>query len=216
MAKHEPIDADAPPPVEPVPPKSPDKMNLLFANTPAPAAKIEPIAARAYRKKKQTVCSKSQKGKNEGKSSTKASWSKTIKHPKHFGGQELAEWRLWRNRGSDVVWLHVDDLVAAVEYLHAEAINQGVSPSTVDGSELPALAVDDGLSIGGSCSWCRRDYMWQVRVKGNKTGETHRKTFAVAMKSENTSDRLSAEEFVEAKEVARKAAVEWMEHMKEK
>jgi len=203
---------DAP---EPVPAKN-DKMNLLFANTPAPAAKIEPISARAYRKKNKTVCSKSQTSPTKGKSPTKASSAKTIKHPLHFGGQELAEWRLWRKGGSDVVWLHVDDLVAAVEYLHAEAMNQGVPPSTVDGSELPALAVDDGLSDnGGSCSWCRRDYMWQVRCKGKKTQEIHRRNFKVAMKSETTSDRLSIQEFVDAKQVAHKAAMEWMEHMKE-
>lgn len=214
--------ADAPtdetPPVEHAPAKTDkaDKMNLLFANMPpgslsAPAAEIESIAARTYRK--HSTVKTPRADKNSKAPAIRKEFTKTIKHPLHFGGQELAEWRLWRKSGSDMVWLHIDDLVAAVEYLHSEAKHQGVPPSAEDGSGLPALADGAGLPvIGGSCTFDRRDYMWQVKVRGSTN--IHRKSFAVPTKNVNTGEFLSTEEFIEAKIVVRKAAHEWMEDMK--
>ena len=209
--------ADETPPVEHAPAKTnkADKMNLLFANMPpgslpAPAAKIEPIAGRAYRKHSRVKAPRADKNHIPA---TRKEFTKTIKHPLHFGGQELAEWRLWRKSGSDAVWLHVDDLVAAVEYLHSEAAQQGVLPSAEDGSGRPALADgDERPDIGGSCSFDRRDYMWQVRVSGST--EVHRKSFAVPTKNVNTGECLTLKEFIEAKIAVRKAAMEWMDDMK--
>ena len=184
----------------------PDKMKMLFANMPAPAAKtLGQVQARAARKTHAKYKGQQMDVKRKGV----GSFAKTVELPLHFGGQELTEWRLWHKHGCDSVWLHIDDLVAAVEYLHEEAQNQGVLPMAVVETEEP-----EHEDPAGSISWDRRDYYWQAKVRGSVTNTLHRKTFKVPMKNENGGGRLTTEEFDAARALAHQAALEWIEEVK--
>ena len=189
---------------------------MLFANMPAPAAKttktICQVQTRAARKSHAKYKVQRMVEKAMAKPKGVGSFTKTVELPLHFGGQELTEWRLWHKHGSDSVWLHIDDLVAAVEYLHEEAQNQGVLPMAVAEIEIEESELHE--DPGGSISWDRRDYYWQAKVRGSVTNTLHRKTFKVPMKKEDGGGRLTTEEYEAAKALARQAALEWIEENK--
>ena len=181
-----------------------DKMQLLFANVPAAVVPHRNTRTRGSPEKSGKE-DKAEKGKSPKIIKKDLDFTKTLDLPWHFGGTELYGWRLWHKRGSESLWLHIDDLVPAVEHLHSEVENQGVLPMEPDEEDDPALA-----EHVGSVSWDHRDYYWQVRVRGDKSGTLHRKTFKVSMNNLETGDRLSVDDFLENKESVRLEAYKCM------
>lgn len=173
-------------------PKKVDRMDSLFGDPrpkPAIAAVIKP---------RRPV------GKNGVVHKDKAKWpecTKSLKHPRQYGGTEMYTWRLWQKSGSDTPWIHMDDLVTAIEYMHEEVKSQGVPP----------LEQDEAPDRGGCC-WDRRDFAWYGRVTG-ESGDSYRKCFMVPTKSAE-GVALTPEKFDKVKEDVRIEAAAWVESHK--
>jgi hypothetical protein len=165
-------------------PQKVDKMDGLFGNKPKPAiaAVVKPRRSKTN-KTKFVEC------------------ATTLKHPSRYGGADMYTWRLWQKGGSDAPWIHIDDLCAAIDYLHEEVVAQGV----------PALDQDESHDREreiGSCSWDRRDFAWMARVTG-ASGDSYRKCFMVPTKNSD-GVALTPEQFGPAKETARLLALSWV------
>ena len=177
-----------------------DKMQKLFDKAPALAAIDKPGAAIDEPVHSPVKIAQTGHGPTRPKKGI-PDFVKTVQLPNPFGGTGMCRWRLWHKGNSDSVCLHIDDLPMAIEYLHEEVEHQGVPPLE---------EVVDDEDVGGSISWDRRDFSWQVRIRSGMSGLIHRKNFGVAMKSSPSGDRLTPQEFSAAKEEARKEATMWL------
>ena len=117
----------------------------------------------------------------------KKTWHASAKHG----------WRLWRKKGTDKVWLHIDDVPLVIKYLHDERLEYGVphdqemeasddeGDEDEDDGDEDNSSGDQGSVSSPSITFDRRDLSWQGRVKGATTGQVHRITRCVPMRDEN-------------------------------
>ena len=156
-----------------------DKMESLCPKTSALAAKRWPLPI---------------KGRKKNSKKPQVEFSKVFTFKQTWNGHAQHDWRLWRKKGSDGVWLHIDDVPLLIHYLHDERLAYGVpvehdveassSDDDDDSSEASENhAKSDGSSI--QVTFDRRDLSWQAKVKGATTGIVHRLTKCVPMKDQD-------------------------------
>ena len=211
----------------------PDKMKSLMtsmsgANTSAPAASSSsaPAAASAL----------PIKGKKKNSKRASVDFSKVYNFKKKWGASANHGWRLWRKKGTENVWLHIDDVPLAIQYLHDELLVHGVpldqameaskddeddddegdeeegdeDDEDEDDGDEDNSSGDQGSVSSASVSFDRRDLSWQGRVKGATTGKVHRITRCVPMKDENKKTYTPAA-FERRKEEIKREVQKWME-----
>ena len=211
----------------------PDKMKSLMtsksgANTSALAASSSSALAAAS--------PLPTKGKKKNNKRARVELSKVFNFKKTWHASAKHGWRLWRKKGTENVWLHIDDVPLAIQYLHDELLvhgvplDQAVEASKVDeddddeGDEEEDAEHDEdeddgdednssgdqGSVSSASVSFDRRDLSWQGRVKGATTGKVHRITRCVPMKDENKKTYTPAA-FERRKAQIKREVQKWME-----
>ena len=138
------------------------------------------------------------KGKKKNSKRASVEFSKVISFKKKWNGSAKHDWRLWRKKDvQDKVWLHIDDVPLAIQYLHDERLEYGVPADQEmeasdddgdddddDGDEDNSHGDDDSGS-SPCITFDRRDLSWQGKVRGKESGEVHRVTRCVPMKDDN-------------------------------
>ena len=155
-----------------------DKMQSLCHSTSALAAKDWQLPT---------------KGRKKNSKKPQVEFTKVFTFKQTWNGHAQHDWRLWRKKGSDGAWLHIDDVPALIEYLHGERLAYGVpaeqdveaSSSDDDDSEEASENHDNRAVSSIQVTWDQRDLSWQAKVKGATTGIVHRLTKCVPMKDQD-------------------------------
>ena len=133
------------------------------------------------------------KGRKKNSKKPQVEFTKVFTFKQTWNGHAQHDWRLWRKKGSDGAWLHIDDVPSLIEYLHDERLAYGVpveqdveaSSSDDDDSEEASENHDNRAVSSIQVTFDRRDLSWQAKVKGATTGIIHRLTRCVPMKNQD-------------------------------
>ena len=187
----------------------PDKMKSLMASK--SAAKTSALAA-----------SSSSIAKKKNTKRARVDFSIVFNFKKTWHASAKHGWRLWRKKGTDNVWLHIDDVPLVIKYLHDERLEYGVphdqemeasddedDEGEDDGDANKSSGVQDSVS-SPSITFDRRDHSWHGRVKGSTTGKVHEISRCVPMRDENKTT-YTPDAFEARKEQIKLEVQNWME-----
>ena len=187
----------------------PDKMKSLMASK--SAAKTSALAA-----------SSSSIAKKKNTKRARVDFSIVFNFKKTWHASAKHGWRLWRKKGTDNVWLHIDDVPLVIKYLHDERLEYGVphdqemeasddedDEDEDDGDANKSSGVQDSVS-SPSITFDRRDHSWHGRVKGSTTGKVHEISRCVPMRDENKTT-YTPDAFEARKEQIKLEVQNWME-----
>ena len=197
----------------------PDKMKSLM--TSKSAAKTSALAASSS----SIACGGGLLLTKDKKKNTKRAsvdFSKVFNFKKTWHASAKHGWRLWRKKGTDNVWLHIDDVPLVIKYLHDERLEYGVphdqemeasddedDEDEDDGDEDNSSGDQDSVS-SPSITFDRRDLSWHGRVKGSTTGKVHEISRCVPMRDENKKT-YTPDAFEARKEQIKLEVQNWME-----